>query len=539
MQIKNKKMKKIILVVLTVISVTAYSQVQMGTNPAQNQATYLIDNVLIGNGVTTSNHVFTGDSSQIGYFTDSLGLIGFNEGFVLSTGSVDSIGKIGADTMPWWNYIYDSAWNIIDSTPFIQTYHLTTNFTGNGDVDLLTIANSVPGLISQTFSVISTGDAAILEFDFVPSADTVKFNYVFASEEYLDFVNSPYNDVFSFFISGPGITGPYASPSNFPGGAINIAEVPNSSPSLPITISTVNDTLNSQYYNHDTIAAASAFNGFTDVFTAKAVVIPCNVYHIKLAIADGSDDSYDSGVFFEAGSFDATEPGALNVNTVTSDILCFGDTTGTAQLCIAGGVGPYTTNWYSVNPNNLSAGTYNVSVSDIQGSSGSNVYTITEPLQILLSATYTGTQLEGTVSGGTPNYTYNWTLNGITVSTTDIFTPSQNGDYNLTVTDSNGCVGSADPVNVSNIQVGISDLLTNKLVVYPNPFTNKTTINLLDNSVVNNISLFDPQGRMVKDFTHRISSDKIEIEKGNLQNGIYLLIIESNNYISKSKLIIE
>ena len=62
----------------------------------------------------------------------------------------------------------------------------------------------------------------ILEFDFFPSADTVKFNYVFAGEEYLEWVNTQFNDVFAFLISGPGITGPYASPAAFPGGAINI-----------------------------------------------------------------------------------------------------------------------------------------------------------------------------------------------------------------------------------------------------------------------------------------------------------------------------
>ena len=72
----------------------------MGTNPAQNQATYLIDNVLIGNGVTTSNHVFTGDSSQMGYFTESSGLIGFMKDLELNLPEdKDAIGKIGADTM--------------------------------------------------------------------------------------------------------------------------------------------------------------------------------------------------------------------------------------------------------------------------------------------------------------------------------------------------------------------------------------------------------------------------------------------------------
>ena len=158
---------------------------------------------------------------------------------------------------------------------------------------------------------------------------------------------------------------------------------------------------------------------------------------------------------------------------------------------------------------------------------------------MILSTIYTGNQLEGTVSGGTAGYTYIWTLNGVSVSTNDVFTPSQNGDYILTVTDANGCIISSDPVNVNNISTGVSEILTEKLVVYPNPFRLKTTINLLDNCVVNNISLFDPQGRKVKDFSHKIKSDKIELEKGNLQDGIYLLIIETNNYISKSKLIIE
>lgn len=532
-------MKNVSLILICLISINVFSQVQVSTNSTINHPSYLINNILIGNGVTTSNHNFTGDSSQIGYFTDSTHSIGFSEGFILSTGNIDSIGNTGADTI-WWNHIYDSTWtNIIDSTPIVEGYHLSTSFMGAGDPDLLTIANSVPGLIGQTFTVSSTEDAAILEFDFVPSSDTVTFNYVFASEEYLDFVNSSYNDVFAFLISGPGITGPYNSPPSFPGGAINIAEVPNSVPSLPITISTVNDTINSQYYNYDTLAIASAFNGFTDVFTAKAAVIPCNIYHIKLAIADGTDDSFDSGVFFEAGSFDATEPGALNINTVTSDILCYGDTTGNVQLCIAGGVAPYTTNWFGVNPNNLAAGTYNVSVTDVQGSSGSTTYTINEPLQLIITSTYSGNQLEGYANGGTPAYTYEWFLNGITVSTSDIFTPSQNGDYTLTVTDANGCTTTSDPINVNNISTSVSSLLTNKLMIFPNPFKTATTINLLDNSKLTRISLYDPQGRKVREFNHHIGSDKIIIEKGSLQNGVYLLIIETNNYISKSKLILE
>ena len=269
------------LVTSILISSIAFAQVQINTSGNYSNPSYLIDNAFIRNGVVTSNHSYTGDPTQISFFSDSLGFIGMDSGFVLTTGGVDSIGVLGIN------------------------YFLSSDLFGGSDADLLTIANSVPAMIGQFFTVSSTQDVSILEFDFVPSSDTVKFNYVFASEEYLIFVNSAYNDVFAFLISGPGISGPYASPVGFPNGAINIAEVPNSNPSLPITVSTINDTTNSQYYNHDTVSQVSAFNGYTDVFTAKAVVTACATYHIKLAIADGSDGIYDSGVFFEAGSFNS------------------------------------------------------------------------------------------------------------------------------------------------------------------------------------------------------------------------------------------
>jgi hypothetical protein len=58
-------------------------------------------------------------------------------------------------------------------------------------------------------SSADTYDATVLEFDFVPATDNISFNYVFGSEEYLEFVNAGYNDVFAFFISGPGIVQAY------------------------------------------------------------------------------------------------------------------------------------------------------------------------------------------------------------------------------------------------------------------------------------------------------------------------------------------
>ena len=138
-----------LLIFIFLISSILFAQVQINTSGNYSNSSYLIDNAFIGNGVVTSNHSFSGDPSQIGFFHDSLGLIGMDSGFVLTTGIADSIDNL--------------------TNPFI----MGTDLLGFGDPDLLTIANSVPALIGQTFTVISTADAVILEFDFVPSSDTV------------------------------------------------------------------------------------------------------------------------------------------------------------------------------------------------------------------------------------------------------------------------------------------------------------------------------------------------------------------------------
>ena len=129
----------------------------------------------------------------------------------------------------------------------------------------------------------------ILEFDFVPQGPEIKFEYVFASEEYPEFVDSDFNDVFGFFLSGPGILGDYSN------SAKNIAVIPNTT--TPISINNVNSGLNSAYYVSNTGGSTIQYDGFTTVLTAKSEVQCGLTYHIKLAIADVQDNIFDSAVF--------------------------------------------------------------------------------------------------------------------------------------------------------------------------------------------------------------------------------------------------
>ena len=178
-----------------------------------------VNEVLLGDGVSASNISLIGDPIQLAKMTDESGSFSVQTGLVLSCGDPNRLSDCAGDANP------------------------TGLGTAFNDADLLNVANSVPGLINQTFNVSSVQDGCVLEFDFEAGGDSISFNYAFGSDEYLTYVNTGFNDIFAFFLSGPGITGPFASPAGFPDGAINIAEVPESDPVLPITISSVNDVI--------------------------------------------------------------------------------------------------------------------------------------------------------------------------------------------------------------------------------------------------------------------------------------------------------
>ena len=129
---------------------------------------------LLGGGVTATNHVFQGEPCQIGWFDAINTNLGIDSGVVMCTGDIYELDPI-----------------IGSAFPFIPNTVV--------DPDLLAVANSVPGLIGQSFSVSSVNDIAVLEFDFVPTSDSLEFRYAFGSQEYFGWENSAYNDLVSLY----------------------------------------------------------------------------------------------------------------------------------------------------------------------------------------------------------------------------------------------------------------------------------------------------------------------------------------------------
>lgn len=282
------------------------SNAQLVTGNAMTP-TQLVQNVLVGTGVTVSNITYVGAQKAIGDFNGTNSNVGLNEGIILSTGTVlnETLVATGQQRGPVGPNNNEGA---------------TTAFGEPGDADLAALVNQ------------NTLDAAVLEFDFIPQGDTVKFSYVFASEEYPDYVGQNYNDVFAFFISGPGISG-----------SQNIALIPGTS--QPVSINNVNIGQNSSYYISNGNGATEPqksdptvinFNGFTVPLTAVAKVTPCETYHLKIAIADAVDDAFDSGVFLQGGSLTSVPQFEINqtasVDVGTQNLIPEGCSDGIIEL---------------------------------------------------------------------------------------------------------------------------------------------------------------------------------------------------------------
>ena len=432
-----------ILLLLIFVHKFCFSQIILDNNSPYDSPQWLIDNILLGSGVTASNHQYFGDSAQIGWFDATNTSLGIDEGIILATGEYKLLDP---------NYV----------PQFLILPNVTT------DPDLLNVANSVPSLIGQTFTVSSINDVAKLEFDFVPKSDTIKFRYVFGSQEYFGWENTQYNDVFGFFLSGPGISGPYSSPAFHPNGSINLAIVPNSNPPLPITVSSVNSVgpMNPQYFidNSTSLDTISDVNGYTTVFTATAVVQCGETYHIRLSIADGSDGSLNSYVWLEAGSFNSPSLNVQNnlgIDSNQIEIACNTEITLTADA----GIGS-TYQWYDSTGNIVSntssitvgAGMYWVSAI----SAGCNVDSDTIFITSSSPSFDLGPALEISCNenilvtanpvGGSGNYNYQWS-NGATTQATLL----EQGSYNLIVTDYNGC-SYIDSLLITNPSSGIATI---------------------------------------------------------------------------------
>ncbi|MBC7525401.1 MAG: choice-of-anchor L domain-containing protein, partial [Flavobacterium sp.] len=405
------------------------------TNDTQYTTQQLVENVLFNSScatvtnITTSTGTNFGSVNGIGYFNKNGSSFPFNDGVILTSGSITNAPGPNTSTSSDGT----SAWT--------------------GDTDLEAI------ILAATGNPMNSHNASKLEFDFVPLVDNISFDFIFASEEYGTFQCS-YSDAFAFILTDLTAGG---TPTN-------LAVVPGTTPPTPISVVTVRDntfntgcaSLNAQYFGDyhllplglDPLGAPTNFNGDTVPLTAQSAVIPGHQYHIKLVVADRSDNILDSAVFLKGGSFNFGLELGLDFLITNGTALCYGN-----QNILTSGLNPaqYTFVW---SENGVV----------IPGQTGPN-------LTIDHSGTYSlVAQLNGTTCSATDSKTveYYLPINIATPSNLSICNASGYGQFNLS---------SHNPIVTTGLQqpatYTVSYYLTNADAIagtnqLPNLYTNTT-----------------------------------------------------------------
>jgi len=233
--------------------------------------------LLRGTGATISNIKITGANVSIGSYEDA-GALGIASGVVLSTGDVANAE--GANT------------------------------SESSGADL---GGAGSPALDAVVAPFVTHDATTLEFDVVTESPTFAIHYVFASEEYREWVDSEFNDVFGFFVNGS-----------------NIALTPGTA--KPVTINTINHLRNQGLYRDNEAGSATQFDGYTVPLLAVAVVEPGVTHHIRIAIADTSDGRLDSAVFIAQGGISGSQLAPIIIPTVDAIEVQHGDAGSTVTL---------------------------------------------------------------------------------------------------------------------------------------------------------------------------------------------------------------
>lgn len=291
----------------------------------------LVTNVLVNNPCANVSNISAstwsfGSGNTFGYFTAGTSAFPFADGVLLTTGKATS--AIGPNS------------GIISEGP--------PDWPGDSDLEQ---ALGIGG---------SSVNATVLEFDFLPLANKISFDYIFSSEQYLSNPSQnqcSYTDGFVFLLKEANGTGGYQ----------NLAVIPGTN--TPVKTNTVRGTgticpsANEMYFdafndaNHPT-----NYNGQTVIMKAEANVTPGVLYHIKLVVADQGNNLYDSAIFLGGGSFkvekdlgadrlfavnnpacidevivlDATEPGTNSYQWFKNTVAISGATNPTYSVVDAG-----------------------------------------------------------------------------------------------------------------------------------------------------------------------------------------------------------
>lgn len=245
------------VVFFLLLSLPCLAQLQVDTSFSEQT---LVLEVFVSDPTDINTICYHGSYQALGLLTAENNSFPYSKGIILSTGMAKSAAQ-----------------------PNRSPNHSAALYT-NGDETLSKLGGS------------SSYDAAVLEFTFRPKQNTVAFEYIFASEEYPEYVDKGFNDAFAFILTDLETKEKK-----------NLAVVPGTS--LPVQIDNINHNKNTNLFLPNTRGSNSSYlklleyDGLTQVLTAQSEVVPGRCYRIKIAIADVDDRMLDSSVILKEKSF--------------------------------------------------------------------------------------------------------------------------------------------------------------------------------------------------------------------------------------------
>ena len=275
-------------------------------------------------------------------------------------------------------------------------------------------------------------------------------------------------------------------------------------------------------YSYSWSIAGSPIVGTTDLTGLSS-----GIYDLTITDANDCHKSFN---------IEVQEPSELIVSSLVQDVSCNGDNDGSASISISGGTNPYMMNWQGVDSTSLTAGNYEVIITDANNCIEIIDVEVTQPNSVVANFNVNQIPFTASASGGTPPYTYEWLYFGNYQSSGTIFNPEENGEYTLVATDANGCQGRR--LNLYSNTVDLLEFEDLDFLVYPNPVIDYLYIELKSKSVSENyiFKLLDYRGRViVEDFINGL----IKVNTNNFTPGVYFLLIESHEDKFQKKIFIE
>ena len=548
----------------------------------QSPVAFLKNNLISGDGVYLFNVKYNNSASNIDYRAVGTFDAGTYDGLGMQKGIIMTSGDIDAAVGP--------------------------NTSGSFTMQLY------PTYTDQTISSLATGTvngSSSFDFDFVCLNSNISFNYCFGSEEYVEFCCQQVNDLFVFLLTGP-------DPETGEEVAKNIAMIPNTISDdypngIPVSVNSVNDGLHgndgvndcfsgySSYFIHNEPDDGSQpdgvqYDGFTDKLTARASVVPCAVYHMHIAIANVSDNAWDSGVFLEGGSFAApsAETG-LSVPTTdtvkgscpfsrTIDLTAADFESGTVHFKY-GGTATYgvdyilmdeyeneiDTNSFELTKEPRSFTIKGLPTANLKNDKSIELYLETQFCAEFPQLIVHDTQHYAMIRGGDvkladttiecadgcfevaanliygENVTYQWlNLDGTVAtgianpyagkSTAMIF---EDRDYIVIATGGSGCNSDTATVHVKvktkEIPVGIDEVDAAIVNVYPNPATEVINI---EAEGLQRVEVYTVEGRLVMDREYNNVNGSVAISTDELEAGVYGIRVSTANGKRAAKVVV-